>query len=189
MNAKKRIEEEARKELEYRRGIASIKKCEDQLHKQAESLKNSACQAERNGQHAEAIGEIKSVRLMMRMEQYLNKWRNKFCLMHTFAETGKSISGLSTICENMMGMLKTAGNFGTNMYALANIENMMLEFEQYADRMDASLSSVSDFTSVSYASEEDESMLNELLREDQRNAGIRLTNLTNAGLDKAAQKG
>ena len=170
----KEAENNARKEMEYRRVVNNMAKCEKNLQARIKESEDSAVREEREGRHANAVNHVHTVRNLKNIRNKMLQMRSNLDMLYTMRGISVAFDTFTDICNNMMSGMDVTGN----PEAIARSSSAMEKAEY---EMEAMMDSINDFEIIheeNAADEESEAYLRDLMKEKQHKSTSRLATLT-----------
>ena len=186
-NKNTNIEDDARKELEYRGAIRRLSAGVNEIKRIIAENRHRAAAEEAEGQHTAALGYARMAKMLENTVSKMEGMSQRLELMHTMCGVGATLKAFSGICGelgNSLGHLSDPGSIANITESLNNadlrLSNIMAGYELLPDDEPVDVGCASN--------PEDEAYLNEILKESRRAGSHRIADLTSMGLDRVTQK-
>lgn len=152
------------KELQYRQNKRQLTRCEGDIYKAAMKLKPGIVEAERLGNHGEAIRQTRFYSSLMGIHDRVSKMIMQIEMIHSLDSIGNTLTAFMEDCKGI-GSLEGIFDPTKLMAGQENLAKTMMQMDEVLERGDMMLSSLMEPSSDDPADPEAERKLAELMRE------------------------
>lgn len=154
-------------ELNYRRSMRQLKRCEDGMAREAESCRGRICEAEHAGRHADALRQVKFYRTLTALQGRIGDLRGRMEMLFAMQGLTNALGGMARDVAGQAGLIQelmdpaklSSGQLGLNR-AMARLDDLL-------QRSEMLLEPLGEGVAQDVGSAEDEALLGGILRRQQ----------------------
>lgn len=154
-------------ELNYRRSMRELKRCEDGMAHEAESCRSRICEAERAGRHSDALRQVKFYRTLTAMQGRIGDLRGRMEMLYTMQGLTGALSGMARDVAGQAGLLQGLMEPSKLASGQRELSRAMLKLDELLQRSEMLLEPLGDGGGESVHSAEDEALLGGIMRRQQ----------------------
>ena len=162
---KSRSDAKLEAELNFRRSMREMARCEASLGRVAESRRRMICDAQKSGRHADALRQVRFYRSLTSMQNRIGDLRGRMEMLFALQGLTDSMSRMASDLAGQTAVLQGLLSPGKLFSGQRELSRAMLRLDEMLQRSDMLLEGLADDGGDSFAIDpDDEAVLGEILR-------------------------
>ena len=162
---KSRSDAKLEAELNFRRSMRELARCEASLGRVAESRRRLICDAQKSGRHADALRQVRFYKSLSSMQSRIGDLRGRMEMLFALQGLTDSMSQLARDVSGQTAILQGLLSPGKLFSGQRELSRAMLRLDEMLQRSDMLLEGLADDGGDSFTVDpDDEAVLGEILR-------------------------